>query len=295
MSADQRSRAFIGPRPVPPSAGVALSAGHLSRVVEEQPDIAWFELHAGELLSADLPGSELRRIAAQYPLSLHGPGLSLASVSLAQDPRLERLEALVRALHPDLISEELSFSDGGETPGVFPYTGRALGLVIGNIHRVQEALQRRLLIKTPLRTPPVRQSTVSAAEFLSELMLRTGCGVLLDLDGVRQSAAVSGRSPLTALHELLGEISSDDIAEIHVPARALPSKLNGSTPAEAAPGSDPELRELLEAAVARRGPTPTLIEWTDDAPAFEVLRTQAAAVQSILSRCASSRHRACAG
>jgi uncharacterized protein len=295
MSADQPSRPFIGPRPVPPSVGVALSAGHFSRVIEERPDIAWFELHAGELLGADPPGDELRSIAAQYPLSLHAPGLSLASASLAEDFRLERLESLVRALQPDLISEELSFGAAGETPGVFPYTGRALGIVIGNIHRVQEALQRRLLIKVPLRTPAVRQSTLSPAEFLSEVMLRTGCGVLLDLEGVRQIAAQSGRSPLCALHELLGEVSPDDVAEIHVPARAAHATLNGSAQADAAPGSDAELRELLEAAIAKRGPIPTLIEWGDDPPAFGVLRTQAAAVQSILSRHDSSRHHAGAG
>jgi uncharacterized protein len=289
MSADQPPRTFIGPRPVPPAAGIGLRAGHLGRIIEERPQVAWFEIDAAGPFGAEPSRGELLRVAAHYPLSLRAPGLALACSSLAEDPRLERLREMVLALQPGLISEALSWSACGHAAEVFPYTGRALGVVIGNIHRVQETLQRRLLLETPLRTSPVLQSTWSAEDFLSEVLLRTGCGLSLDLDGMWQSAADGDRSPLSTLHGLLDAVSSDDVAEIHVPAHALPSAAGSPAGGTA---SGPEIRELLEAVVARRGPVPTVVEGTDDAPEFEVLLAQAAAVQSTLSRHAPNPHRA---
>jgi uncharacterized protein len=291
MSADRPSRAGMGHRLVPPSAGVGLHAEHCDRILEQRPSIAWFEIHAGKRPSSGLSAGELISIAAQYPLSLHALGLALTSATPPDD--LERLRELALVLQPALISDDLTWDgDGAPAPEALPYTDRALGIVVRNIHRVQETLRRRLLIRSPLRSSPVRESTLSESQFLSEVMLRTGCGVLLDLDGLHRG---DGREPRTALRDFLGQIGAEDIAEIHLPAHAVPV---GSTAAAGPPeepehrrASTPRLWELFEAAVAELGPVPTLVI-SDDPPCFEDLLARTAAVQAVLGQHDPTRHRA---
>jgi uncharacterized protein len=291
MSADRPSRAGIGHRPVPPSAGVGLHGEHCDRILEQRPSIAWFGIHAGRRLGSGLSAGDLIAIAAQYPISLHALGLALTSASPAAE--LERLRELVLVLQPALISDDLTWDgDGAHPHEALPYTNRALGIVVRNIHRVQEALRRRLLIRSPLRTSAVRESTLSESEFLSEVMLRTGCGVLLDLDSLHRGG---GPEPCIALRDFLGRIDADDIAELHLPAHAVPvGSMAAAGPREERAhrrASMPQLWELFEAAVAEVGPVPTLVT-SDDPPCLEDLLARTAAVQAVLAQHDPARHRA---
>jgi uncharacterized protein len=289
-------RASVGPRPIPVSAGIGLRPPHYDFVIEQRPNASWFEVHAENQMTGAHLAESLRRIVADYPLSLHAVGLSLGSASPPEHAHLSRLQALVDVLRPALVSDHLSWSavDGVHLPDLLPlpYTEEALGVVVSNIHLVQETLRRRLLIENPSRYLSLHDSTMSEADFLSEIVLRTGCGILLDVNNIYVSAVNTGASPSALLNDLLARVSPDDIGEIHLaghiavatdPSGSLLVDHHGATVC-------PEVWELFHAALANLGPLPTIVEWDTHLPSFGTLRAQASTVQSILARAQRARH-----
>jgi uncharacterized protein len=288
MSVCRPRRAFIGQRPIPASAGLGLRPAHYARVIEQQPAVAWFEVHAENHMTGGNIATELHSIAADYPLSLHAVGLSLGSLSRPQQSHLERLRELVIMLQPDLVSDHLL---------PLPYTDEALRVVIRNIHVVQESLRRRLLIENPSRYPTPADAAMSEGEFLSEVVLRTGCGLLLDINNLYITAINTGVPALTALSEFLSRVSPEDIAEIHLAGHSAVAAAAGGSVLVDHHGSSvcPEVWELFEVAIAELGPVPALIEWDTPLPSFETLQAEAAAVQSILSDNAMNERHASVG
>ena len=290
MSAGYSPRACIGQSPIPASAGLALRPTHYNLVIEQRPAVAWFEVHAEDHITGSVVAADLRNIAANYPLSLHAIGLSLGSTSRPERSHLERLRDLVIALQPDLVSDQLTLSavDGIHLPDLLPlpYTDEALRVVIRNIHLVQETLRRRLLIENPSQYLSLPDSTMSESEFLSEVVSRTGCGILLDVNNLYVTAVNAGTPALTVLNDLLSRVSPEDIAEVHLSGHTdLPTTSGGSgLVGDHGSSVGPEVWKLFEAAIAELGPVPALIEWDTHLPSFEALQAEAAAVQSVLSR-----------
>jgi uncharacterized protein len=296
MSFCQPPHASQEQRPIPVSAGIGLRPAHYDRVIEQRPAVAWFEVHAENHMTGGHLTTSLRDIALDYPLSLHAVGLSLGSTSPPEYSHLARLQDLVAELHPDLVSDHLSWSavDGVHLPDLLPlpYTEEALRVVIRNISVVQEKLRRRLLIENPSRYLSLPDSTMSEGEFLSEIVLRTGCGVLLDVNNLYVTAVNMGASPLTMLSDFLSQISPDDIGEIHLAGHTLVSLASGGSLLVDDHGSNvcAEVWALFEATVAQLGPVPTLVEWDNNLPSFETLHAQAAGVQLALSHGLGQRH-----
>src|SRR3989442_4640047 len=64
---------------IPASAGVGLRFAHHRAVLEERPAAAWFEVHAENYMGGGKPLAYLEAIRRDYPIALHGVGLSLGS------------------------------------------------------------------------------------------------------------------------------------------------------------------------------------------------------------------------
>jgi uncharacterized protein len=289
-------RALIEQRPIPVSAGIGLRPAHYDRVMRDRPAVAWFEVHAENHMTAGHLAESLQDIAADYPLSLHAVGLSLGSTSRPDDSHLARLRALVHALRPVLVSDHLSWNavDGVHLPDLLPlpYSEEALGVVVRNIHTVQERLSRRLYIENPSRYMPAPDSTMSEAEFLSEVVLRTGCGILLDVNNLYLTAVNMGASPLAMLNDFLSRISPGDIAEIHLAGHTSMPSSSGASLLVDHHGAEvcAEVWGIFEAAVAHLGPVATVVEWDTHLPSFDSLRAEAATVQSMLSLVLKARY-----
>lgn len=79
---------------IPAAAGIGLRAAHYDDFLAMAPEVAWVEVHSENLFAA---GGKVHRVMEQvrrdYPLSLHGVGLSLGSA----DPlNLDHLRQLKR-------------------------------------------------------------------------------------------------------------------------------------------------------------------------------------------------------
>ena len=273
--------------------GIGLRSPHVDEVVASRPAVDWLEVHAENYMGGGPAIRLLERVRQDYPVSVHGVGLSLGSADGLDHGHLERLARLVERIEPALVSEHLSWSVAG---GAYlnhllplPYTREALTLVGRHVGVVQERLGRRLLVENPASYLTFRHSTMSEAEFLAELAARTGCGILCDVNNLHVSAGNVGIDPLCYLERL----PADAVGEIHLAGHAV-NEADGRRILIDDHGSRVADRVwgLYARALARFGPRPTLIEWDTDVPVLDVLLDEAATAARLLTGAQHRSHRA---
>src|SRR5574337_753660 len=201
---------------IPRRAGVGLRFRHHHEVIDERPDVAWFEVHTENYIGGGIAPAYLDRIRADYPVSLHGVGLSLGSAGRLDAEHLARIRAVALRIEPGLVSEHLAWSTNG---GVYladllplPMTPEALEVVCAHVDQLQSVLRRRILIENPSTYLRFRHSSIPEWEFISEVARRTGCGILCDVNNIYVSACNHGWDPQTYLDALPPEA----IGEIHL-------------------------------------------------------------------------------
>ena len=271
---------------LPARAGVGLKPEHFRGVLDTRPDIGFFEVHAENYMVGGGPFHHfLGRIREHYPLSLHGVALSIGGESPLDEAHLDRLAALIVRYDPASFSEHLAWSSHG---GVFlndllpvPYDRSTLARVCDHIDRVQERLQRRMLLENPATYVEFVASTMSEAQFLSEVLQRTGCGLLLDVNNVHVSCVNRGRDGLAFIDQL----PLDSVGEVHLAGFALDQDAAGAPLLIDSHGSqvDELVWRLYERVIARLGPTPTLLERDSDVPALVVLVAEAKRAEGIMT------------
>jgi uncharacterized protein (UPF0276 family) len=281
--------------PIPAAAGIGLRFMHHECVLDTQPAVAWFEVHAENYFGGGKLRRTLETVRRDYPLSLHGVGLSLGSAAGLDPVHLGRLVELANAIEPALVSEHLSWSlsDGHYLADLLPLpmTEEALEVVCRHVQQAQEALKRAILIENPSTYLQFQHSAIPEWEFLRELVVRSGCGILCDVNNIFVSASNHGWDPLRYLDSLpaaaVGELHLAGHAErVMEDGRVLRIDEHGSRVA-------PAVWALYEQALRRYGPRPTLIEWDTQIPSFEVLLDEAGAADRRLRDLGSASH-ACA-
>jgi uncharacterized protein (UPF0276 family) len=273
--------------PIPASAGVGLRAPHVQRVLDEKPPVPWFEVHSENYFAAGgAAHAALEQIRADYPLSLHGVGLSLGSSDALDRDHLATLGALVRRYQPALVSEHICW---GAIGGLhlndllpLPCTDEALDLMVSRVQQVQEALGRELLVENVSSYLSFRHAEMPESAFVAALVQRAGCGLLLDVNNVYVNSINHGFDA----HAYLRAMPHDAVREIHLAGftrkDGLPVPLlidSHSRPVA------PEVWALYDEALALGGPKPTLIEWDQDIPELEVLLAEAGRAEESLDAC----------
>jgi uncharacterized protein (UPF0276 family) len=283
--------------PLPASAGIGLRLPHQAAVASGIFDAAWFEVHPENYTHDAAALAELRQVRTRRPLSLHAVGLSLGSAQGVDELHLARLRRLVDELQPALVSDHLSWS---MAPDVYladllplPYNDEALAVTCRNVTRVQEGLQRAILVENPSTYLQFADSPYGEAEFLAELVRRTGCGVLLDVNNIYVSASNQCADPAATLSGYLDAIVPGAIGEIHLAGHAVVTTDRGEFRIDDHGSRVSEaVWRLYEQTLARIGPRPTLIEWDTRLPEFGVLRSEAVAADLCLQAAGTSYARA---
>ena len=248
---------------------------------------AFIEIHAENYFGAGgLPHAQLRALREQLALSIHGVGLSIGGATAPDATHLNRLAALLFRYEPASFSEHLAWSthDGRFFNDLLPlrYDGEALRRVAAHIDLVQSRLGRRLLLENPSTYFLVPGSTWGEAEFLAELVGRTGCGLLLDVNNVHVSCHNNGGDPIAYIDAL--PLSA--VGEIHLAGHFRDEDADGEVlliDTHGAPVCDAVWR-LYEQVIGRTGPLPTLVEWDTDVPAYAVLRAEARRADAVMAR-----------
>lgn len=243
----------------------------------------WFEVHPENYLVAGGPRlSLLEALRATHPLSLHGVSMSLGGTAPPDAAHLRRLAALADRLQPALVSEHLAWSrfGGAYAPDLLPVprTTEALHHVAANLSRMQDALQRRVAIENPAHYLTLAHEW-GEVDFLHELVRRSGCGLLVDVNNVFVSASNLGIDAAA----WIDAIDGDAVMEIHVAGHRADANaatgllIDSHDAAVAAP-----VWALLERLTARIGPRPTLVERDGNLPPFAELSAERGRAQSVL-------------
>jgi uncharacterized protein (UPF0276 family) len=258
--------------------GVGFKAEHFDAILQSRPQLSFFEVHAENYMGAGgPPHRRLEAIRREYPLFVHGVGLSIGGPEPLDHAHLARLARVVERYRPAIVSEHLAWSthDGAYFSDLLPlpYTAETLARVCEHVDATQTALKRPILIENPSTYVAFGETTMSETEFLAEIVRRTGCGLLLDVSNVFVSAANHGRDARAYLADFpfaaVGEIHLAGCADASDDA-GLPLLIDAH---------DSPVREAVWAlyaeAIRRLGEVPTLIEWDNDLPAWARLLAEA--------------------
>lgn len=275
----------------PPSAGLGLKPQHYDEALACPADGLWFEVHPENYMVDGGPRlAWLEAIRRDKPLSLHGVGLSLAADAAPDVDHLSRLKRLADRYEPFVMSEHLAWSQRGAVyhPDLlpFPRSRRMLDRVCDNVSRAQDVLGRRLLIENPSHYLALRGHEMTEPEFLADMVARTGCGLLLDINNVH----VSAQNLQTDAAAYLEALPAQAIGEIHLAGyspdpewgESLLIDSHGASVSDAVWG-------LYARTIARIGPRPTLIERDDNIPAFSELMRERDHAEGVLRNSTKER------
>ncbi len=291
----QLSRASAASRfpahPISGLAGTSFKHEHLPSILADETRIGFLEVHAENYMGAGGPPHHaLARIRRDHPVSLHGVCMSIGGPQPLDRVHLGRLKALVDRYEPALVSEHLAWSTHDTTyyndllP--LPYTKATLSRVADHLDEVQGTIGRPILLENPSTYVLFSQSTMSETDFLRELVRRTGCGLLLDVNNVFVSATNHGYPALG----YLADFPLGHVGEIHLAGHAEQADDEGDLlliDSHDGPVAD-AVWKLYDIVIGRCGPIPTLVEWDSDIPDWRVLKAEAVAAQAILDRHAQS-------
>lgn len=292
MRSDCQPEPLFGIKPdIPNRPGAGLKSEHVAEILESRPEIGFFEVHAENYMGAGgRPHQHLSAIRDDYPVSLHGVGLSIGGEQPLDKAHLARLAELNRRYQPGLFSEHLAWSTHDTTyyndllP--VPYDRATLNRVCDHIDEVQEVMGRRMLLENPSTYIAYAQSTMSELEFLAEVTRRTDCGLLLDVNNVFVSCTNQQMSP----QAYLSGFPMHRVGEIHLGGHA-PDRDEAGRPLliDAHDRAvDDAVWALYESVIQIHGAIPTLIEWDNDVPAWPILLGEAEAAGTILDRAAQA-------
>jgi uncharacterized protein (UPF0276 family) len=275
--------------------GVGLKAEHYGAALAEKHRPDFLEVHAENYLHAGGPAHRhLEALRRDYALSIHGVGLSLGGPSPPSPTELAARRALIERYQAESFSEHLAWSG---MPQQYlndllplPYTTESLARVVEHIDATQQGLGRRILLENPATYLGFTTSTFSEPDFITEVVRRSGCGLLLDVNNIVVSA-------INHDFDAIGYLQALPLAatgEIHLAGHALKTDQAGRPLAidtHDGPVQDDTWR-LFDAAIRATGQVAVLVEWDACVPAWPVLLEQARLAAHAMSRATHGGHHA---
>jgi uncharacterized protein (UPF0276 family) len=272
-------------------AGIGWRAPHHAELLERRPPVGFLEVHAENHMGGGRRAAVLERARRDYPVSIHGVGLSLGSVEPVDGVHLDWFAELVGAVDPLLVSEHVAWcrQDGVYLNDLLPlpYSEEALAVIVRNIDRVQGRLKRSILMENPSTYLAFTHSTIPEGEFLAEMARRSGCGLLLDVNNLYVNQCNHG---ITA-RAVMAALGPASVGEIHVAGHhvadlgdaTLLIDDHGATVADA-------VWNLYREATIMFPRARTLVEWDSRIPALDVLLQEAAKADAHRAAVMEQRH-----
>lgn len=257
-------------------AGLGLKPEHFDVACATRAPGLWFEVHAENHLVDGGPRlAWLEAVRAQHPVALHGVSMSLAGAEAPDPAHLKRLATLVDRVQPTLVSEHLAWCrfGGHYAPDLLPIlrSNAMLNHIVANLGQLQDRLQRRVAIENPTHYLRLEGHDWDEPGFLTELVRRSGCGLLVDVNNVFVSAHNTGTDP----QQWLDGLPHDAVMEIHLAGHQTDNNPLGGLLIDShdAPVAEP-VWQLYQHLLEHTGPRPTLIERDGNIPPFETLMAE---------------------
>jgi uncharacterized protein (UPF0276 family) len=259
--------------------GIGLRPAHYSSWLAEKPRVDWVEvISENHLARGGRPNAVLEKVRAEVPVVLHGVSLAVGSVDPLDEQHLKALRDLARRIEPAYVSDHLCWGrhDGRYAHELLPlpYTAEALQLVVARVRRVQDVLQRQILLENVSSYVAYRESTMTEWEFLSRVAEDADCGILLDVNNVY----VSARNHRFDALAYLDGVPAARVAQFHLAGHQDKGRYLLDTHDAVVPDS---VWTLYREALKRFGRVPALVEWDEHVPPLEEVIAQSAAARAV--------------
>jgi uncharacterized protein len=238
--------------------GLGLRTQHYSEILESDPAVDWFEIISENyMVPGGRPLAMLDKIRARYPIVMHGVSLSVASSDPLDLAYLQDLKKLIARAEPAWVSDHLCWTGvhGVNLHGLLPipYTNEALDHVAPRVHKVQEILGRPLTMENVSSYVSYAHADMTEWEFLTELVRRTSCQLLFDVNNVFVGAFNHGYDPL----DFINGVPKEAVVQFHLAGHSDMGTYIIDTHDHPIRS---EVWDLYVASVKRFGPISTMIE-----------------------------------
>ncbi len=269
------------------SVGLGLRSAHIDQILHQRPDVPWFEiLTDNHMAQGGLIPDQLTAVRENYPISLHCVGMSLGGVEPLNMEYLATLKWMIKQYQPTQVSDHLCFTNYGKHQFndllPIPFTMESFQHTSSRIKQIQDYLGIKILIENVSSYLQFEASEMNEAEFLSELVSETGCGILLDINNAYVNEFNHGFSAKTFIDTL----PTDSVGEVHL--AGYEDKSDYLIDAHNNRVTEP-VWSLFEHYLQHAKGAPVLIEWDNDIPEFSVLLDEAEKAEQIISKSAKSR------
>ena len=253
--------------------GIGLRIPHYQHIFTHQPVVDWFEIISENfLVGGGRPLAVLDQILERYRVVQHGVSMYFGSTDRLNREHLRRLKALVKRTETPWLTDHLCWGsvDGRYTHDLLPmpYTFEAARVTARKIREAQDFLEVPIAVENVSSYAEFHMSEMTEWEFLSEVVERADCGILLDVNNIY----VSSRNHSFDPYEYLNSVPAERVAQIHIAGHSKFEKYLLDTHDH--PVIDP-VWDLYAHATKRCGNTATLLEWDDHIPSFTEVQAEA--------------------
>jgi uncharacterized protein (UPF0276 family) len=253
--------------------GIGLRVPHYSHILSEKPTVDWFEIISENfMVDGGRPLEVLDQIADQYTVIMHGVSMYFGSTDPVNREHLKNLKALIRRTNTPWLSDHLCWGsvDGNYSHDLLPmpYTKSAALVAAEKIRFVRDTLDIPICVENVSSYAEYNASTMTEWQFLSEVVEKADCGILLDVNNIYVSAQNHGFDPYT----YIDNIPLHRVGQIHIAGHSKYERFIIDTH-DSAP-IDP-VWQLYAYVIAKIGSTPTLLEWDAHIPSFNEVHTEA--------------------
>lgn len=246
-------------------------------------DVDFLEIVADHYLDASPEKlRELELLRANFPLIPHGLSLSLGSAAGIDSKYLDKLAGLIDRLNPPWWSEHIAFTRGGDVEighlAPLPFTCEAIDAVCRNVAAVQRRVGAPLILENITWTVELPGAEMSEAAFLSEIVRRTDCGLLLDVTNLYVNSVNHQYDP----REFLDALPLERIVQLHFVGGHWDDGVLVDSHSQATPA---EVWNLLEEVLKRAPVRGVILERDENLPPFGELADELNRARGIGRRC----------
>ena len=258
--------------------GMGLRTDHYPHILSKWPKIDWFEIISENFMDTDgRPRRVLERILEHYPVVMHGVSLSIGTTDPDNSDYLKKLKKLADLINTPWVSDHLCWTGVAHknTHDLLPvpYTEEALTHIVNRIKRVQDFLERPLILENPSTYLEFNDSQMEEWEFIARMAEEADCGILLDANNIYVTCYNHRKDP----KEYIDAIPTERIAQIHLAGH----ENCGTHIIDTHDGHViDEVWALYNYIISRTGPVSTMVEWDADIPEFDVVKTEVEKAQN---------------
>jgi uncharacterized protein len=268
--------------------GIGLRVPHYNHILTRKPVVDWFEIISENyMVDGGRPLEVLDNILEQYKVVQHGVSMYFGSVDPLNREHLKRLKALVRRTRAPWLSDHLCWGsvDGRYTHDLLPmpYTWEAVEVTAAKIRQVRDFVEVPVVVENVSSYAEFHASEMTEWEFLTEVVERADCGILLDVNNIYVSSRNHNFDPFTYVNF----VPAERVAQIHIAGHSKFEKYILDTHDHPVL---PAVWKLYARAIERCGPTATLLEWDDNIPGFDEVHTEALKAVRYLKAAATAAH-----